>query len=224
MDNAVNTVIETLIFSPHVDDEVLGCFAFLNEHCHVLYGGVEDRPLIPRAQRLEELADSAQHLGFSWTLLENPVNQFDAASLISPMEGLITQYKPHTVLLPEPSYNQDHRAFYDAAMVACRPHDTLPLVPEVLIFEQPHSVMWPHAQQPEPTLFVPIDIAAKLAAYARYGSQIRGHRSPATVAALAALRGAQIMTPHAEAYQARRLVRYSGRTTSTDSIQHESTP
>ena len=90
-------------------------------------------------------------------------------------------------------------------MVACRRHDTLPLVPEVLIFEQPHSVMWPHAQQPEPTLFIPIDIDAKLAAYARYVSQIRGHRSPATVAALAALRGAQIMTPHAEAYQARRI-------------------
>ena len=223
MDNTVNTVIETLIFSPHVDDEVLGCFAFLNEHCHVLYGGVEERPNIPSAQRLEELADSARHLEFSWTLLENPVNQFDAASLIGPMEALITQYKPRTVLFPEPSYNQDHRAFYDAAMVACRPHDTLPLVPEVLIYEQPHSVMWPHALQPEPTLFIPIDIDAKLAAYARYASQIRGHRSPATVAALAALRGAQIMTPHAEAFQVRRLIRSSDRTTGTGSIQHKST-
>ncbi len=223
MENTVDTGIETLIFSPHVDDEVLGCFAFLNEHCHVLYGGVEERLNISRAQRLEELADSTQHLGFSWTLLENSVNQFNAASLIGPMEALITQYKPRTVLLPEPSYNQDHRAFYDAAMVACRPHDTLPLIPEVLIYEQPHSVIWPHTQQPEPTLFIAIDIDAKLAAYARYSSQIRGHRSPATVAALAALRGAQIMTPHAEAYQTRRLVRYTGRTAKTGSIQHEST-
>ena len=219
-----NTVVETLIFSPHVDDEVLGCFAFLNENCHVLYGGVEERVNIPRAQRLEELTDSTQHLGFNWTLLENPVNLFKAAPLIGPMEALITQYKPRTVLLPEPSYNQDHRAFYDAAMVACRPHDTLPLVPEVLIYEQPHSVMWPHAQQPEPTLFIPIDIDAKLAAYARYASQIRGHRSPATVAALAALRGAQIMTPHAEAFQVRRLIRSTDRTTTVGSIQHKSTP
>lgn len=145
MNSTVDTDIETLIFSPHVDDEVLGCFAFLNEHCHVLYGGLEERLSIPRAQRLQELADSARHLGFSWTLLDNPVNRFDTGSLIGPMQGLITQYKPYTVLLPEPSCNQDHRAFYDAAMVACRPHDTLPLVPEVLIFEQPYSVMWPHA-------------------------------------------------------------------------------
>jgi LmbE family N-acetylglucosaminyl deacetylase len=201
--------IDTLIFSPHVDDEVLGCFSFLNERSHVLYGGVEERPSIPRSQRLAELEDSATHLGFRWTLLDSPVNHYVAAALIAPMEALILQYKPHTVLLPEPSYNQDHRAFYDAALVATRPHDTLPLVPEVLIYEQPHSVMWPHTPPAEPAVFIPVDISAKLAAYARYASQVRGHRSPETVAALAALRGAQILVPHAEAFHARRIVRAS---------------
>jgi LmbE family N-acetylglucosaminyl deacetylase len=199
--------VDTLIFSPHVDDEVLGCFAYLNRRTHVLYGGVEERPTIPRNQRLAELEDSAAHLGFSWTLLENPVNQYIAATLIAPMEALITQYQPKTVLLPEPSYNQDHRAFYDAGLVATRPHDTLPLVPEVLLYEQPHSVLWPHSIQSEPAVFIPIDINEKLAAYARYASQVRAHRSAETITALAALRGAQIMVPHAEAFQARRMVK-----------------
>lgn len=200
--------VSTLIFSPHVDDEVLGCFAFLDQHTHVLFGGVEERATIPRSTRLDELNDSSHSLGFTWTLLDNTVNEYSANLLISPMEQLIDQHKPHTVLIPEPSYNQDHRAFYDAALVATRPHDTLWTVSEVLVFEQPHSVMWPHAQQPLPNIFVPIDIDAKLDAYARYASQVRGHRSPETVSALAVIRGAQIGVPHAEAFQARRIIRY----------------
>ncbi len=199
--------VSTLVFSPHVDDEVLGCFAVLNSSTHVLFGGVEERPTIPRSTRLHELNNSSTHLGFSWTLLDNTVNAYTASALISPMEELIDLHKPQTVLIPEPSYNQDHRAFYDAGLVATRPHDTLWMVPEVLIYEQPHSVMWPHTQQPLPNVFVPIDIQAKLDAYARYASQVRGHRSPETVAAMAALRGAQAGVSHAEAYQARRIIR-----------------
>lgn len=197
----------TLIFSPHVDDEVLGCFAYLTPSTHVLYGGVEERTTIARSTRLEELNASAEHLGFHWTLLENPVNHYEASALIGPMETLINQLQPQTVLLPEPSYNQDHRAFYDAALVATRPHDTLWRVNEVLIYEQPHSVIWPHTEQATPSVFIPINIEAKLEAYARYASQVRGHRSPETVAALAALRGAQIGVAHAEAYQARRIIK-----------------
>lgn len=197
----------TLIFSPHVDDEVLGCFAFLGPQTWVLYGGVEERPTIPRATRIKELTDAANHLGFRWTLLENTVNQYDASALIGPMEQLIDRHRPNTVLLPEPSYNQDHRAFYDAGLVATRPHDTHWLVPEVLVYEQPHSVIWPHAPRAQASVFVPIDIDQKLRAYSLYESQVRGHRSPDTVAALAGLRGAHIGVPHAEAFQSLRIIR-----------------
>jgi len=209
MGSALASKISTLIFSPHVDDEVLGCFAFLGAGSHVLYGGVEERPTIQRSTRLDELNASAEYLNFSWTLLDNCVNQYITADLIAPMEAMIDEYQPQTVLIPEPSYNQDHRAFYDAGLVATRPHDTHWLVPEVLVYEQPHSRIWPHTQQSDPTVFVPIDIEAKLVAYGRYASQVRGHRSPETVAALAALRGAQIAVPHAEAFQSRRMVRHN---------------
>ena len=56
-------------------------------------------------------------------------------------------------------------------------------------------------------MFVEIDAEAKLAAYARYASQVRGHRSPECVRALAALRGAAIGRPAAEGYRALRIVR-----------------
>jgi len=190
----------TLIFSPHVDDEVLGCFSFLNENTHVLYCGVESRVDIPKETRLAELTDSAQALGFSYELLDNPVNRYVTSELIQPFETAITTIKPSTVLLPIPSYNQDHRSVYDAALVATRPHDTLFQVKRVLGFEQPHSEIWPYGNNGKPTAHRIINIEDKINAYNRYASQVRGHRSAATVSALAALRGAEIGVAHAESF------------------------
>lgn len=198
--------IETLIFSPHIDDEVLGCYCWLKPGTHVLFAGVEERPTIPKATRIKELEASSSRLGFSWQLLNNTVNQYQSTELIAAFESTIDQCKPHRVLAPEPSYNQDHRAVFDAAIVATRPHDTNWFAKEVLVFEQPHSVMWPHTPQPEPTYFVEIDIEKKLEAYALYASQVRGHRSPETVKAIAQLRGSQINSVAAEAFYVRRHV------------------
>ena len=196
-----------LILSPHVDDEVLGCFAFLRPGTHVVFGGLESREGMPVSLRLAELEASAAALGFTWELLGNTVNAYDSNDLVGPFERAIAARRPATVLLPEPSYNRDHRETFDAGLIATRPHDVLPRVDEVLAFEQPHAVLWPRGGAPEPTVYVEIDAAAKLVAYARYASQVRGHRSPECVAALAALRGAAIGRPAAEGYRALRIVR-----------------
>ena len=196
-----------LILSPHVDDEVLGCFAFLRAGTHVVFGGVESREGMPACLRVEELEASAAALGFTWELLDNAVNAYDSNTLVGPFERAIAGRRPATVLIPEPSYNRDHRAVFDAALIATRPHDALPRVDEVLAFEQPHAVLWPHSRTPGPNVFVEIDAEAKLVAYARYASQVRGHRSPECVRALAVLRGAAIGRPAAEGYRALRIVR-----------------
>jgi N-acetylglucosamine malate deacetylase 1 len=83
----VNPTGKTLIFSPHADDEVLGCFAFLSPACHVLYLGVEDRPYVSRRERLAEVANSAAKSGFTWEALEHPVNDFRASALIPDLEN-----------------------------------------------------------------------------------------------------------------------------------------
>lgn len=205
---ADQTAERTLILSPHVDDELLGCFAFLRPGTVVAYGGIEDRPT--KAQRELEAKRAAVELGFEFRSLDQPVNSFDSAVLVTPFEELINELEPTTVLIPEPSYNQDHREFFDAGIVATRPHDRLWQVPRVLLFEQPHSVLWPYDGAglggAMPSVFVPIDIEAKLAAYEIYESQVRGHRSAETIRALAHLRGAQAGVPHAEAFHARRLL------------------
>ena len=196
--------IGRIVFAPHVDDEVLGCFAFLGPDTEVVYGGIEDRPSRPIRQA--ELDTSAAALGFAHRSLDHTVNRFDANDLIEPFETIINDRKPHTVLIPEPSYNQDHRAVYDAAITATRPHDKNWRVDRVLIYEQPDSVLWRHGDIEQPTVFVPINVESKVEAYLRYQSQVRGHRSPDHVRALAVLRGAHIGVSAAEAFHLRRLV------------------
>lgn len=195
-----------LILSPHIDDEVLGCFSFLGPDCFVLYFGAEDRPSVSRIERIQELERAADMLEFQWEVLDNPVNNYRVQDLIPIIEHTINRLNPLTVLMPEPSYNQDHRAVYDAGLVATRPHDSNWFVPNVLIFEQPDSVLWFHSTPSEPTYFREIQIERKLAAYALYASQVRGHRSPETLRAQACLRGAQICKPYAEAFRVKRIV------------------
>lgn len=196
-----------LIIAPHIDDEVLGCFSFLRLQTRVLYCGVEDRPYVSAADRIAEMQTVATELGFTWKLLENEVNRYRMVDLIAPLVNHINELRPETVLIPQPSsYNQDHRAVYEAALVATRPHDENWRPRHVLVYEQPHTVLWPTAPAIEPTVFREIDIDAKLAAYRGYESQVRGHRSPEVVAALARLRGAQINRPFAEGFGLKRWI------------------
>lgn len=206
MDDSHRPAAKTLILAPHVDDEVLGCSCFLDERAHVLHLGVEDRQGISRDRRLEEVSAAATVAGFTWNVLDFEVNRYACADLVAGIEEAVERVRPTTILIPDPSYNQDHRTTYDAGMVAARPHDRNWFVSNVLLYEQPHSVMWRHGGEHEPNSFYEIDIANKLALYELYGSQVRGHRSPEVIKALARLRGAQIRVPYAEGFFVKRQI------------------
>jgi N-acetylglucosamine malate deacetylase 1 len=110
------------------------------------------------------------------------------------------------VLIPQPSYNQDHRAVHDAAITALRPHDRNPFVREVLVFEQPDSILWRHGNETEPNYFRRISVEDKLHSYSLYASQVRGHRSPELIAAMACLRGSQSGLKQAEGFTVKRMI------------------
>jgi LmbE family N-acetylglucosaminyl deacetylase len=199
--------VNTVILAPHIDDEVLGCFSYLNESTFVHCIGVEDRSYVSREERVKELERAARLKRFKWHVSNHRVNSYQCHLLIPELEARINALKPETILIPQPCYNQDHRAVYDAAMVAIRPHDRNWLVPTVLLYEQPHVFVWPYGHGAfEPNYFRPIDITAKLELYEVYASQVRGHRSPALLTALAQLRGAAINAPYAEAFFCKRKV------------------
>lgn len=47
--------MKTLVISTHVDDELLGCFSFLNGDCNVLELSADEFHIVSRKERIEEL-------------------------------------------------------------------------------------------------------------------------------------------------------------------------
>ena len=218
-----------LIIAPHVDDDVIGCGGTMGPNDVVLYLGVDKHHVVSREGRLLEAQRAAALAGhsFIWPVYDGDykpgvvtwlasyecfrqVNCYAFPvinSLITDIETWVNEINPDEVVLPWPSYNQDHRATYDAAMVALRPHDKNHFVKRVMLYEEP-DCFWPHlgAGAFVPTYFRQIDWKRKREMYETMPSQIRGHRDPEHLFALATIRGAAIMVPFAEAYHVLRWV------------------
>ena len=205
--------MKTIILSPHIDDEVLGCFSLLNENTFVIYCGcdeshinfdwVKQRPGIK--QRLSELELVQKKHGFGYTILNNKVNEYKIQDLIPEFEKYINEIKPDEVYIPVPSYNQDHRIVYEAALTALRPHDINFFVKKVFVYEQLQD-LWNHNYHMfNPTYFKSIDIEDKILTYYLYASQVRSFRSPEMLRSLANVRGAQSNLPYAEGFE---IIRY----------------
>jgi N-acetylglucosamine malate deacetylase 1 len=191
--------MKNLIVSPHIDDEVLGCYSILNENTFVCYMGVEDRSYVSSKERVKEMESACSIKKFKWRLFNNVVNSYKCEELITSIEDIINEIKPENVFIPHYSYNQDHRAVYDAAMVALRHHDINWFVEKVFIYEQPHTLLWPYKDF-IPNHFIELDINEKNQIYSLYKSQVRGHRSSEIIEVMAKLRGKQANLEYAEAF------------------------
>lgn len=196
--------IQHLIISPHIDDEVLGAFTFLSTSSFVVYLGVEDRAYITAEGRKKELASAAKAVGFKYDVLDFEVNNYLTSELIAPIESYINHLKPDFLLIPSKSYNQDHRAAYEAGYSASRPHDMNFFVKNVLVYEQPQTLLWP-VEEFSPVYFREVDIEKKLKIYELYDSQVRGHRSPGTLRNMAEIRGKQSNYAYAEGFRVLRM-------------------
>lgn len=204
---------KNLIISPHMDDEVYGCSTFLNSETSVFFC-TSEHPLFPNGESLSEskaVALSAGHRTLwneqgNWST--NHLSDVPQADMISVFEALVDVYRPHTVLLPAPSYNQDHRAVTEAALTALRPHDTNFFVKRILLFEQPET--FGTLRRPTPfnaSFYVALgSFYKKKTLYEIYLSQQRGHRTWDMIDAIGRLRGMQCNAPYAEAFEVKRWV------------------
>ena len=204
-------MVKKLVFSPHIDDEILGCGGILDKDSFVLHCGIEDRTLVSAEERLWEIAKAQEFLGFDMKLLrKNIVNNYNVSDLISDFERVLNEHKPESVYIPYPSYNQDHTAVYEAALVALRHHDINHFAKRVLIYEQPHVFLWDNTYDLnnsfKPNYFKEIDIERKLEAYSLLESQVRSFRGVDIIKQLASLRGKQANCDYAEAYKVLRWV------------------
>jgi N-acetylglucosamine malate deacetylase 1 len=207
---------KNLIIAPHADDEVLGCGGILGKDSFVYYCGIDESnvnikdPLhrIPLNKRLGEIKNVAKFLDFKWAVnMHTKVNHYaqSESELRDEFEKIINTVKPEKIFIPFPSYNQDHKTVYEAALVALRPHDKNHFVKKVLVYEQQHPVLW--EDKPfQVNYFVPIDIKKKIDAYLLHKSQVRSMRSPDLIEAIAKVRGKQSNTDFAEAFIIKRWV------------------
>lgn len=196
-----------LIISPHMDDEVYGCSSFLADDVTVLYM-TSVHPLFPDGENKKENGKLIEKLKFRSLYFDFPTNQLDTIKqleLIATLEKVINQIKPELILLPFPSYNQDHRAVYEATMTATRRHDKNHFVKRILLYEQPET--WDSFRKDfNPTYFKPVNISFKQSLFHVYKSQIRGHRSMEHIKAIAKVRGMQANMEYAEAFEVVRWV------------------
>jgi len=206
--------IKSLVISPHLDDEILGCFSVLDSNTFVLYCGINESMISDewvktrpsRELRLQEMKRISNKYGFRFDVLENKVNHYVLQDLISSFENYINTHKPEFVYIPNPSYNQDHRTVYEAMLTALRPHDINHFVNKVLIYEQIQDLWNQNYHTFNPLYFRPINIEDKVLAYKMYESQVREFRSSGMIISLARLRGAQSNLDYSEAFEVLRWI------------------
>jgi LmbE family N-acetylglucosaminyl deacetylase len=198
--------MKNLIISPHIDDEVVGCGGILDNSTYVYFCGVDEFHIIPMQERIEEVNRVSQYFGYKYKVdTDTTVNRYDEREFIDRFQEEFNRQLPDRVFIPYPSYNQDHREIYNAAMIALRPHDKNFFVKKVLVYEGMGAFQW-YKPDYEVNHFKKLDINKKVKGYLLHKSQVRKHRSPEHLRALARLRGSQIGVDYAEAYIIKRWV------------------
>lgn len=233
MDEMITKKTRLLVISPHPDDEVLGCGGLIGK-CYkesakimIVYICVgHSRQLVTKSTnadtRLKEIEEVRQntkgkikilYTGEEFTRLDM-VPQKD---LIEKIEDIIQEFKPTIVTVPSSSsYNQDHRATFDACITALRPtpRDIRYFTPTVLEYFEPY--LWMAREAKVPNAFLDLSekihkktlLDFKLELYKCHKTQVRKDPFPRSVENLihiAHVCGKEIGVSIAEAYHVLRM-------------------
>jgi N-acetylglucosamine malate deacetylase 1 len=204
--------MKVLVFAAHPDDEVLGMGGTIALHAAVWrdqvrivcvtdgsttqYAGDEAR----RLQKNEEALAAADELGVSdYVHLDLPDMRLDTIPHVevnAAVEREVHDFQPQVVYTVFPDVNRDHRALFESVAVATRPvpgHSAR----RVLAYAPTSSIEWTPVSIGSfiPNWFVDVTetIERKLAAFARYETELRQYPHPRSERALRA---------HAEFYGA----------------------
>jgi N-acetylglucosamine malate deacetylase 1 len=213
--------VKVLIIAPHMDDEVLGCGGTIVRHVqtgdHVsvclvanrAYGHIYDPELIEREKGACRKAKDI--LGYHNVIfLDLPDEQLDHSQidLIIPLEKVVHEVRPEIVYLPHRGdLNQDHRAVFDAVLVACRPLASH-RVNGLRVYEVPSStdqVPGPNSFPFLPNYYVDIMgvLDVKIAAMLAYAAESYPYphpRSPEGLRTYSQKRGMEVGMRAAEAF------------------------
>jgi N-acetylglucosamine malate deacetylase 1 len=210
-----------LVIATHPDDEVLGCGGVIARHAD---SGDEVRVLIitrgvPEIFPLEQIEETRQELRAAHQILgvadvqflDFPAPKLDSIPgyvLADSINKAIRSQSSEVVYLPHKGdLHADHRAVFEATLVAARPIDGCP-VRRLLSYETLSETDWSPPTGSDvfiPTVFVDISsyLETKLAAMECYRSQLKPpphSRSLRSLTALAQLRGGTIGIQAAECF------------------------
>jgi N-acetylglucosamine malate deacetylase 1 len=210
-----------LVIAPHPDDEVLGCggtmaaLAAAGVSVHVLVVSADVPPLYSAevAGIVEAEARTAHRLlGVGSTcFLDHPsveLARMPVAELNHGIEEAVKDLRPELVLAPFPDRHLDHKAVFEAAMVATRPVGAGSSVRTLALYETVSETHWnvPGVEANfVPDWFVDVSdhLGTKLQSFGAYVSQVQDHPGPRSLRALeslASFRGSQVGLELAEAF------------------------
>ncbi|MGD8106332.1 PIG-L deacetylase family protein [Pantoea sp. FN0302] len=214
-----------LIISPHADDAELGCGGSI---ARAIDAGIEvhiavvilkgethlrGQRYVPASQRHQELAAAMNSAGAHYSVL-NFVNEgecFDLASssqsaCVQQLDTLIEDIQPELLLLPVPSFHQEHQWVYNCCIAATRPTKNQRSLRLIAAYEYPaagwgNSSSWDSSRG---ALYINISdyLAAKLAMLAEHQSQMSATKNALIsldgVKRLASFRGVEAGYDYAE--------------------------
>ena len=215
-----------LVISPHPDDETLGMggtIAKMTGDGHEVTVVTVSAHQPPRFSEehfqttLRESESAHSRLGVTESRFLGhaalSLSELDPAELNDELHNAIEEVNPSQVYIPFFDRNSDHRAIFEAAMVATRPVGVGRDISLLAAYETLSSTHWnaPHIEVAfNPNFFVDItdQIDTKLDAMAQYRSQLHefpGPRSLEALRALAVFRGSHSGSGFAEGFQVIRM-------------------
>lgn len=218
-----------LIVSPHADDEMFGVGGtLLKNKCKknvllllVTAGDVTfssmDR-FVSREQRISEFRKSAQILTGNDAVilaypkeicderkLESRLDSIPIREVISRIDGVVDDFKPDTIVFPEPSHHQDHKVVFNSCIAVMR-NSAKHCIRTGIMYEEP-GANWGMNRSFTPNLFVDIEdtIKEKIRLFKEiYPSQFKEGRcsySEEGIKRYASYRGMEVGYKFCEAFQ-----------------------